>query len=140
MRGVDHASVQLLNSLGLKKLYVLRYFFVERALQHVTYFFYRPEWQVVLDVHICRVQLVSEVLSSLIKSIAHLLCLIDAFQKTLLTGGFGRKLHACFLHCGDRLLSCCDALRVVIHNDVMLIEPVHHLAHIVVEATNACLE
>ena len=137
---VDHASIKLLNALGFKEFDVLGDLLIKRAGQHVADFLDSPERQVMLNVHIGRIQLVSEILRSFVETIAHLLSFVDALQKALLTGCLGSQFHTRFLHGGDRFLRRCHPLTIILHCYIMFIESVFHLLHFVVETTNASLK
>ena len=102
-------------------------------MQHVANFFDRTEWKVVLDVHISGVQLVSQVQSRIIESVAHLASLIDAFVQALLT----RRLLSNF-HAGSSDES--NLFLDTFHAELLLIEISFTFNHCVLHVKHLCVE
>ena len=77
-----HFGVELLYTLGFEKFETRVYLFIETVLQERTNFFHNSEWQVVLNIHISCVELVSKVFCSMVELGAHDASLIDCFKQT----------------------------------------------------------
>ena len=93
-----------------------------------------------LNVHVCRVQLVSQVQCCVVESIAHLSRLIDALVEALLARCLRSKFHTCTLDSIELLLCAVYSISIFFDYNGVLSQSVLHVRQLAIEEVYAGLE
>lgn len=135
-----HAGVHLLDALGFEELDLGRNLLVKAFRQECADLLHRSEGQVVFDVDVRHVHLISQVLCRSIELSAHDTRLLYRLEQAGLPRRVLCERHAALLDGDELVLLPLDGPLVILDDNVVVVHHIFHIRDVVVEDADLSLE